>query len=92
MILHVLRQSLAIIETLFQFGVCDIASNNNGSCEHHACLHGILAQCCANLVHGLIEINVHDFIAEIIVCDFRKETRWVSFKGLDEDAIFCDLA
>ena len=92
MILHVLRQALACIKTFLQLCVSNVASNNNRAGEHHASLDWVLTQRCTNLIHWLIEVDLHDFIAEVVVCDFGKEACRISFESFNEDAIFGDLA
>ena len=87
MVLEVLRQTVAAIETLFDLGVRDIAGDDHRAVQRQACLDRITAELGADLAHRASEVDVHDIVAQHRVGDLGQEPRRVGLELFEEHAV-----
>ena len=57
MILEVLWDTFASIETSLQFGMCDIAGYNDGALKVHACRNRVLGEFSTYSVDALVKVD-----------------------------------
>lgn len=91
MILHVLRHGLATIETLLNLGMGNITTDNDGSRQREAGLHGVLGDDGQNVLHGLVKIDLHGSIG-LVLREFLEETAGVVLELLHEETFGGDLS
>ena len=60
MILDVLRQIFATVQTLFQFGMCNVAAYDDGSVQRQTGRNRILSQHLQDVGHRLVQVNLYN--------------------------------
>ena len=92
MVLDIIGQPLAAVEPLLQFGMGDVARDDQRAGQAEAGLDRVLREGVADLVHRAGEIDRHDFAAERGGVDLGQETRRVGFELLEKHPVRGDLA
>ena len=90
MIFHVLRKSVTGIETLFDFGVGNVARNNERAVEPDTGADGILREVGEDRFHRTVEVDdgcIVGFLAEVR----RRIFGGVVFELFEKDAVARDL-
>ena len=89
MVLDVIRQSFAAIQPFLEFGMRDVAGDNNGAGQRNRRLDRILAERLADIVHWLVEVYLDDIALEFTWVDSACIGR-VGFQTLN-NAVLGDL-
>ncbi|MNS78425.1 hypothetical protein D3C72_1120410 [compost metagenome] len=91
MIFHVLRQTFAVLQTLLQLGVRDVAPDDNGAVQRQTRRNRILGQLRQDLAHRTVKVNVNRFAFTGFAQLFRDVFPWVAFQFFDPDTVAVDL-
>src|SRR4029077_3317746 len=92
MVLDIIGQPFAPVEPFLQFGMGDIAGDDQRAGQAQPRLYRVMREGAANLVHRLAKIH-RDYLApEGGSVNFGEKTRRVNFQLLEEYALGGDLA
>ena len=91
MIFNVLRQPFAVVQTLFQLRVRDIAAHDNRAVEGETGRNRILRQLRQNLFHRTVQVNANRFPLARFTQLFRNVFARVVFQFFDPHAFAVDL-
>lgn len=91
MVLHVLRHGLATINTLLNLGVGNITTDNDRTSQREASLHGVLGDNGKDVLHGLVEINLHSGIS-LVLSELLQEATRVVLQLLHKETFGSDLS
>mmetsp|Transcript_13789 Transcript_13789/g.40850 ORF Transcript_13789/g.40850 Transcript_13789/m.40850 type:complete len:298 (+) Transcript_13789:36-929(+) len=91
-VLYVFGKSFAGVEALLQLRVRDVARHDERAAEGQPCAHGVLRQHRADLVHGLIKVDLHHLSGELAVRHLRQVRSDVRLELLEEHAVLRDLS
>ena len=91
MVLEILRQVLAGLQPRAQFGVRRVARDDHRAGDGDAGADWMLAQARANIVHGLVEVDRHHGVRQLVGRGLRHEARGVGFQLLQIHALGGDL-
>ncbi len=91
MILDVLRQPFAIIQTLFQLGVRDIAAHDDGAVQGETGGDRVLRQLGQDLAHWTVQVDAYRLALARFTQRFRDVLAWVVFQFFDPDTVAVDL-
>ena len=92
MVLDVIGQAFAAAEPLLQFGMRDVAGDDQRAGQAQARFDRVLRQRAADLVHWPADINRDYFAAQPGGVDVRKKTRRVGFELFEKHPVRGDLA
>ena len=70
MILEVLWDTFACIETSLQFGMCDVAGYNDGALEVHTCRNWVLGKFSTYSIDALVKVDFDTLAAFSWVAEF----------------------
>ena len=91
MVLEVVGQVFAGIETGLEFRVGDVACHNDGSVEAQTGGNGILGELFADVGHRLVEVYLHGVALAGIAHLFGNQFGGVVIELLNPDAVLVDL-
>ena len=91
MVLEVLRQLTAGVETLLQLRMRDVAGDDDGAVDEQARGGGVLAELGADFGHGAVGVDAHGVGVLAVAQLFGDVGQGMGFELLDEDAILGDL-
>ena len=88
---EILRHRLAGIEAFLDLGVSDVADDGQCAAEGQASLDRVLAQLIADGIHRLVQVDLDDLVAQLVVGLLGKETGRVGLELLQEHTLVGDL-
>ena len=92
MLLHVIGQTFAAVETLFQLRVREVACDDERASEREASGDGMLRKFGADIRHGTIQVNLHDLLGIGMLTRIgRDEATWVRLQLLNPNTILINL-
>src|SRR5690606_30067226 len=91
-IFEVRGQALATLEALLELRVGDIARDNDGTREREPCADRIARERLTDGAHRLVQIDLHNLFAELIIAHLGEEAGRIALQLLEKDAIAGDLA
>ncbi len=91
MILDILWQSFATVDTLLELRMRDVASHNDGSVERQTCGYRIFGELGQDLWHGPVEVDFHAPSLACLAIFFGDEPCRVVLQLFDPDSLFVDL-
>ena len=89
-VLHVLGHGLTAVQTLLDLGVSDITADNDGTGEAETRLHRVLADGGQDLLHGLVQIDLHRGV-RLILAVLLQEAAGIVLQLLHEQTFLRDL-
>ena len=92
MVLDVLGQLFAAVQTLLEFGVGNVAAHNDGAVEAQAGGHGVLFKFLEHFCHGAVEVNANDFAFASLAEFFGNEGSGIIVHLLDPKTILVNFA
>ena len=90
-VLHVLGHGLTAVQALLDLGVRDVTADNDGTGEAEAGLHGVLADGGQDLLHGLVQVDLHGGIG-LVLAVLLEEAAGVVLQLLHEQTFLGDLS
>ena len=91
MILEILWKVLAIVDALFETGMCDVSGNNDSSVKAQTRRNRVLCKFLENLRHREVEVNLHCVALTCFTEFLRDETSRIVVKLLNPDTVLVDL-
>jgi hypothetical protein len=91
-LLEVIGQILAAVETLLQLGVGDVARHHQRSGQREARGHRMPPQLRQHLAHGLAQVDLHHAAAQLALGHLGQEAGGVGLELLQVNAVGGDLA
>ncbi len=85
MIFDVLRQFFTGVNQLFQLGVCNIATHDNGAGERQAGGYRVLRKLGKDLFHRAVKVDFHCFAFTCLTQFFWNVLAWIVFQFFDPD-------
>ena len=90
-ILDVLRQLFTLVQTLFQLGMSDVATYNDGTIQLETGSHRILVQYLQDLRHRLVQVDTNGIALAGLTQLFRNQFTGVAVQLLNPDTLLVDL-
>ena len=91
MVLDVLRQVFATVETLFQLGMGDVAAYDNRTVQRQAGSHRILIQLCQNLFHRTVQIHTYHIALAGLTQLFRNQFARIAVEFFNPDTVLVNF-
>ena len=92
MVLDVLGQLFAAVQTLLEFGVGNVATHNNRAVEAEAGGYGVLFKFLKHFCHGAVEVDAYHFAFASLTEFFGDERSGIIVHLLNPKAVLVDLA
>ena len=92
MVLDVLGQFFAAVQTLFEFGVGNVATHDDGAVEAEAGGYGVLLEFLKHFWHGAIEVDTYDFAFASLAQFFGDEGSGIIVHLFNPEAVLVDFA
>ena len=92
MVLDVVGQALPLLQPFAQLGVRQIARHDHRAVKRQPRLDRILGKLRQDLLHRLVEIDLHHRAAELCLIDLRQIFRRIVLELFEEHAVLGDLA
>lgn len=87
----VLRQFFTGVNQLFQLGVCNIATHDNGAGERQAGGYRVLRKLGKDLFHRAVKVDFHCFAFTCLTQFLWNVLAWVVFQFFDPDTFAVDF-
>ncbi len=91
MILDILRQTFAFIDTFFQFCMGDITTNYDRSAQRKTGRYRIFSQFFQNIGHWLVQVDLYGITFTGITQLFRNQATWIRIHLFNPDTLLIDL-
>mmetsp|Transcript_260 Transcript_260/g.593 ORF Transcript_260/g.593 Transcript_260/m.593 type:complete len:337 (+) Transcript_260:962-1972(+) len=72
--------------------MCNVTCHDEGASQAEAGADGALRQLLPDMVHGLVQVNLDDLCAQLVLRHFRQVLVWVALQLLQEQTLAGDLA
>ncbi|CST12086.1 Uncharacterised protein [Shigella sonnei] len=91
MIFDVLRKFFTGVNQLFQLGVCNISTHNNGASERQTSGNRILRKLGEDLFHRAVKVDLHRFAFTGLTQFLWNVLTWIVFQFFDPDTFAVDF-